>query len=308
MPLIEFDDIYYAAEMTNRQFLALDTYLTKFKIIEELQELEFLVGLQQKSNYDKKEIKKWLLNSWNTEFILRVNLVQLNNESLRFAVQWGFPQTYYSIFASTLAYFIGKNYTERSHRSVRKKFSRLIEQDKYPESVSFYCNGFKDEVKYFGIQRSEQNSSLSLNTNDQDSVETQISQFLKSTREIFLENKREKMRKSFRTQKGKVKQKLTKEEWGKVNSTIHNTTILDLLYRKRIKSNYRDIDTFQHENIDPIDIFSSLLNIVDILNLIHETYIAKIIGLENFQSIISENKIRENNFLIERVKAIKNII
>src|SRR5262245_27856736 len=87
------------------------------------------------------------------------------------------------------------------------------------------------------------------------------------------------MLKSFKTKSGARKKKLTEEDWRKVSESLGRTTVLSLLYRKRIKSNYGDIDTYLNPNIIAAPLFRSLLHVVSCLNFTHEVTIARAIGV-----------------------------
>ena len=61
---------------------------------------------------------------------------------------------------------------------------------------------------------------------------------------------------------------------------------MHLLYRLRIKANYRDIDSFLNADINFQMFHESLTGIVSYLNFVHEAYIAKAIGIDRYTSII----------------------
>jgi hypothetical protein len=117
-------------------------------------------------------------------------------------------------------------------------------------------------------------------------VAGEIAQFLTSTRGINLKKRREDMKNDFRTLKGnKIKKALNSTEWGRVSNSLGKTSILSMLYRKRIKSNYHDIDSYLAIGLDAREIFHSLIKIVETLNLIHEACILKLIGETRIRNI-----------------------
>ena len=65
---------------------------------------------------------------------------------------------------------------------------------------------------------------------------------------------------------------------------MENTTLLHLLYRKRIKSNYKDIDTFLSEIIDSEQICDDLSAIVWRVNSVLEYYISGYIGVKTLEN------------------------
>jgi hypothetical protein len=81
---------------------------------------------------------------------------------------------------------------------------------------------------------------------------------------------------------------------------------MDLLYRKRIKANYQDIDTFSSIHFKGHEVLSNLGIIVNRLNLINEAYIAKAIGIGKYQEMLNRHLIIvTNNPVKMRFEAIK---
>jgi hypothetical protein len=114
-------------------------------------------------------------------------------------------------------------------------------------------------------------------------VNTQICQFLKATREKDLRERKKSM--SFKAKSGKRKRNLTDAEWTKVSDSVGRTSLLSLLYRKRIKSNYQEIDTFLNPHIDATALFNDVIHVVSCLNLIHESMLASAMGLSAYRRL-----------------------
>ena len=277
------DPNYWAAEMTKKQFQSLAKHLDSADLIEESYNLDFFQNrLSQSANFEQVEVVKWLRNSWNTELVLKGNrtLIEPGNS---FPLQWAFPQAYYSVFASTLALYKVCGYTQTTHASVLKHFGTLISQGKYPSSLNFYCDGPKNKITYHGIVKPLGHSSMAYDESSDETIANQICQFLKSTREIQLDERSKAMK--IKNGDGVIKKRLNSGDWESVSSSTGITSILNLLYRKRIKANYRDIETFTYAGIDGGAILDSLISIVGSLNLINETFIAKAVGLEVYNNI-----------------------
>jgi hypothetical protein len=115
------------------------------------------------------------------------------------------------------------------------------------------------------------------------SVDAQLCQFLNSTRRSDLAAKAEGIR--FDTKRGKRKRSLAREDWRKVGDSLGPTSVLSLLYRKRIKSNYRDIDTFLSQSINAPDLYRDLINVVATMNLVHEAFVSRALGHEFLSSV-----------------------
>lgn len=308
------DNIQYGAEMTFKQFIALTNYLKFHDLIEETKSNSYFNRVTIGKNINPDDVKKWIFNGWNTERILRANDKYLEIGDNYFALQWSFPQAYYSVFMLTLAYMTLNGQNTTSHAGIMDKFSEYAVQGKYPKAISFHCKGTKKNPEFIHISKYPSTTTLELDHQSKESCETQICQFLNSTRKILLDEKRndKNVAKTFITGKGKNKRqktKLSENEWQIVADKIKETNILHLLYRKRIKSNYREIDSFTYENLKADYIHKSLIGIVKSLNFVHEMYIYKMIGSDKYLEFYQEyTKGRELDFLDRRIEKINNEI
>lgn len=308
------DKIQYGAEMTFKQFIALTNYLKFHDFVAETKANYYFNRITTAKNVNPDKVKKWIFNGWNTERILRANDKYLEIGDNYFALQWSFPQAYYSVFMLTLAYMTLNGQNTTSHAGIMNKFSEYAVQGKYPKTISFHCKGTKKNPEFVHIKKYPSSTSLELDHHSKESCETQICQFLNSTRQILLDEKRnnKNVAKTFTTGKGKnkkPKKKLSESEWQIIANKIKETNILHLLYRKRIKSNYREIDSFTYENLKADYIHKSLIGIVKNLNFVHEMYIYKMIGSDKYHDFYKEyTKEKELAFLDQRIKKINNEI
>lgn len=307
-------ELWFKAEMTNRQFLALSHKLITSDIENEIINLDYFANrLTAGKKIDLTEIEKWLNNAWNTENILASNTSIIDNSGQGFALQWAFPQAYYSVFGTLTAHFNAVGYTETSHTGVLKKFGQLILDDKLPESICFHTDGAKKNLHYKKIVKPTNMQAIELDVGNIETVNNQICQFLKSTREIKLSERAPDVVKNLKlkTKTGKTKTNLSPTDWQKVSQSIGITSIMDILYRKRIKANYQDIDVFTYEKLKANDVLASLCNIVDRINLINESYIAKAIGDKMFNEIVDKHLKKVANSILEKrrntVIAIMNV-
>lgn len=306
MPLIIGQSIYderdHAAITTNNEFAALAIKIQPDAVLSELRQLPHFLSLSPRQPADVGEIKNYLINGWNTERMLRMTATNLTADALQSGLQWGFPMAYYSIYSIALGYFKVAGYTESSHTSVIRKFGSLVAQGKYPQSVSFFASG--RPCIFSGVLHDSGFSTLTKPYN-LETADKMIACFLSGTRKQNLGEKKKDLK--LVTKGGKRKRAFDQHDWLQVSERLGRTSLLSLLYRKRIKANYRDIDTFLSSQIDARGIFSSLQQIADSVNLIHEAMIAKMITTIEFaklQSSISPcdfpfvqgrlNKIRAN--------------
>lgn len=295
----------YAAEMTYNQFHAIASYIEYHDLSEELKSsnLNYNNAGSQK-RFDK--CYKMLFNSWSTEENLHRSELMAENELSGSILQWVFPMAYYSIFTmSSLFYYLNNYFPHRriSHKNIQKKFSELIIFGKYPQSISYFADGGKNNIAINNLVYNSTKNSIKYDSGNHEDVQRQIGQFLKSTREISLIEYREQNRKNFRTKTKQVKTNLSKDDWNNISRKIGATSLINLLYRKRIKGNYREIDTFLSESIKTKEIIEALLKIVDHLNTIHEYHILKLIGEQKFmQTIESYFKGTGDNFVKSRME------
>ena len=301
-------ELWFKAEMTNRQFAALSHKLVTADIENEIVNLDFFkTKLTKAKHLDLNEVEKWLKNSWNTENVLNQNKSVIESTGQSFAMQWAFPQAYYSTYASLMAHFKALGYTQESHTAVLKNFALLAEQNKLPESISFLCNGGMRNFEFTNIEKPTGVSSMDFDTSNSKTIDNQICQFLKATREIKLEEKAPQLK--FKSKKGLLRKNLNCSMWKQVSNSLGQTTIMDLLYRKRIKANYHDIDTFSSNHFKGIEVLESLTSIVSRINLINETYIAKAIGIENYEAMLNRHlKLANNESVKTRFETVKLII
>lgn len=302
------EEIWFRAETTKRQLAALAKRISDSDIPNEIINLEyFKTRISVAKNLDISEVERWLKNSWNTEKVLNENISIIKNTGSSFSMQWAFPQAYYSVFGSLLAHFKAVGYTQESHSAVIKQFGELIDNNRIPEGLSFCCYGGLNNITYHNISKPTDIKPMELNIHDNKTVDNQICQFLKATREIKLKEKAESQK--YKTKRGELRKKLNPLLWDNVSRGLGKTTIIDLLYRKRIKANYQDIDTFNSTYFDGENVLTSLCNIVNSINLVNEAYIARVINLSTYNDILTRHlSVVDNEFPRIRFDIINNII
>lgn len=304
----ENQELWYRAEMTHRQFASLSHKLVSADLENEIINLDFFVNrLEKAKNINLEEVEKWLKNAWNTEGVLVQNKSIIENTGQSFAMQWAFPQAYYATFGSLLAHFKALGYTQESHTAVLKNFAILLEQNKFPESICFFSTGGKNNISYINISKPNDVAPMDFDTNNNKTIDNHICQFLKATREIKLDEKAIDLK--LKNKPGQKRKNLNSTKWQRVSDATGHTTIMDLLYRKRIKANYQDIDTFSSSQFKGLDVLTNLSNVVSRLNLINETYIAKAIGVENYEAMLNRHLKKVNNDIVKtRFEVIRSII
>lgn len=296
----------FAALMTNRQFDALAQHIEKENIIRDLQSTGRITQFKQKQGKRLSDAAKWLSNGWSTEQLLRLNAKELDDEHLSASVHWAFPQAYYSVYTVALGFFRSLGLEDNSHRDVRNRVGEYCQHGSYPQSISVYADGGLQEIRFENIEEPDtKGSSLEYDRTDGALVRKHICQFLRSTRETDLKDKREDF--SFKTKDGRDKKQLSRSERKRVSDRLGPTTILDLLYRKRIKANYRDVATYQSEDLKTARLLANLVHVVSCLNFVHEAYTAAAHGQDDYRDILKENA-SKLDFVEERWKSIKPLL
>lgn len=300
--------LWFKAEMTHRQFKALYHKLVESDIENEILNLNYFTNsLKPSKNLQLQEVEMWLKNSWNTENVLFHNSSIIQSTGQSFAMQWAFPQAYYSAFCSILAFYKSVGFTQSSHTQVLKEFGYLVATGKYPQSICMYSSGSKKSLTYHNIDKPIIEKSIELDLDKPETVDNQICQFLKSTREMKSDNQAPKMK--FKSTNGKPRKNLTAEMWNTVSDSIGHTTIMDLLYRKRIKANYLDIDTFNSKEFKAEEVLENLCGVINRLNLVNETFVAKAIGIKEFDKLLAKHMESVSNEIVgKRYLILKAII
>ena len=296
----------WPAWMLNHQFDALLVKLRADRLVKDLASLPSMSRPSASRECDLGNVRKWLLNGWSTERLLRLNCTVFEGDDRAYALHWGLAQAYYSVFALSVACFKVRGWKQEGHAQVIKLLGERVGRGDYPESLSFYASGGMNNIICHNIDRLCGKPSLAYDASEPCSVDNQIAQFLRATREIDLKQRRQDMRGEFRTKRGnKVKQSLTADEWGRISDRLGNTTVFSLLYRNRIRANYGDIETYFSQDLNVDCVFDSLVNVVNCLNLVHEAMMMRALGKKEFEPL--RPNAAEYSFVVDRCNAVASL-
>lgn len=244
--------------------------------------------------FDIDQCKKLLWNAWSTEHALRLALKLDNIEYYRFSLHWSFPQAYYSIYLAMTALQHSQGTDSDNHEKSIKVFGNSVKDGHYPAAISFYCQGLHEHFTFHGLPLFNgfpQAFNGLPKIDSLDMAHVQIAKFLASTRKRNAEHKRERCEeakdKRFMTKAGEFRKAFKAEHWNMLYTTIPQTTLLNMLYRLRIKANYRDIESFLHADIDFKGFCEALVALVDYMNFVHEAYLMKVIGKAKYEAILT---------------------
>ncbi|MEQ9568914.1 MAG: hypothetical protein RLN75_01885, partial [Longimicrobiales bacterium] len=135
------------------------------------------------------------------------------------------------------------------------------------------------------------------------SADRKILQFLGSTREFELKSKRAGLKKQLLTKAGKPAKRLTEAHWGYVAERLPPTNLLHLLYRKRIKANYREMDAFLECDMDPSLIYQAVVRVVRCACFVNECLVARTLGADWYRSAVSGYARNSNSVFLEQRSA-----
>lgn len=262
---------------------------------------------------DKDELRKILFNAWSTEYALRFTGSQENDEFLGFAMHWAIPQAYYSAYLTLQAFQRTVGAIHSSHKGAIKGFIEGVKTNKYPECISFYCDGEYNSLNIVGLP-SRGNKEPLAKVNSVEDAHSQIAMLIKSTRQSIGKASRKEKQESSKpilTKSGKVCQQFTDFHWAQVLKPTEATTLFHFLYRMRLKANYQDIQSFIEAEINFVEFHNCLQAVVGYLNFVHESYVAKCLGKEVFDELVSSfpRHPSTNPVVIERWEGtIKNIL
>jgi hypothetical protein len=278
----EWSNERYAAEVTDCHFRALAERLEPGRILMEIPYLNRITNPKRCSQCDQSKVSIWLKNAWNTEYILGKSSGILEQAGGA-ALQWSFPQAYYACFAHILAFFQVAGIPESKHASLQRRFGELVASGEYPASMSFYATGTIKHPNFHGLDPAKGDySNIHYVKGDKHFTDRLIGQFLSATRQISLKNRRDRAK--LKRKDGKPKKRLSETDWEAVANKQGPTSLICLLYRKRIKGNYRDIDSFTVADFDATAILNSLETIVKVVAFVHESFIVSALGWTYFES------------------------
>jgi hypothetical protein len=273
-----------------------------------LQHLPFFRAQQAElTDDDRATAEKYLLNSWSTEYALRATAELGDEDYLRNALHWTFPQAYHAVTAGLQAFLHTVGVRTNNPSLIRREVGRLVVRNAYPRPVSFYAAGSYGDFSIHRLPLAGYKAGLHI-AGKAIEAQAQIGQFLRTTRKQKAVAVRQQVQTNpntaLRSQKtGKLLEKWTAQHWQQITWRLGYTTIFDLLGRLRISQTSREIERYVEADIDFRLFHQSLLDIVSYLNGVHETYVAKAIGLERYRELVAQlPKHLQNGFVAERLR------
>ncbi|MEJ8802992.1 hypothetical protein [Pontibacter sp. H249] len=256
---------------------------------------------------DLEKVKRYLLNSWSTEYALRTTAALGDEAYMRNALHWTFPQAYYTVFSGLQAFLYTRGIKSNNEALILREAGRLVVKNAYPKAVGFYASGHYDEFNIHRLPLSHYKPGLQIAGKELE-AQAQIGQFLRTTRRQKAKSIRQQVQANSATairsaKTGEVLQKFGPQHWQQLTWRIGYTTLFDLLARLRISSSHREIERFVQADIDFKLFHESLLEIVSYLNGIHESYVAQAMGIQQYEAFVKElPAYLQNSFVAARLK------
>lgn len=262
-----------AADVVKSQIRAVRCHIEQHALRNQLDEIFLNIKKIQKRDCSD-DCLNWLKNSWNTERILRMSKDYIGDNP--FALQWSFPQAYYAIFCLYQSLIVAQGNSGLSHKATLRDFAQKTEKIFFPKDFCFSLSGGPDVFDRHNLLDNNY-GVLSFNEYDLGSVDSQIYHFLCATRKECISDYKPDYLKS------KKRKRLQKGEQNLVADGVEKTTLLHLLYRKRIKANYKNVDTFLSEWIASEQICDDLAAIVWSVNSVLGFYLSRYIGVKRMK-------------------------
>ena len=244
------------------------------------------------SEQDIDDIKRLLLKSWSTEYALRTTAELGDEDFIRNALHWTFPQAYYAVFAGLQAFLYTRHIKSGNEALVMREAGRLVVKNAYPQAMGFYASGHFDDFNVNRLPLAHYKPGLQIAGKELE-AQAQIGQFLRTTRRMKAKAVRQQVQANpdtaIRSSKtGDLLQKFAPQHWQQLTWRIGYTTLFDLLGRLRISNSHREIERFVTADIDFKLFHQSLMEIVSYLNGIHECYVAQAMGLEKYEQFVQQ--------------------
>ncbi len=184
---------------------------------------------------DRSKIEICLRRAWATEALMRIPYTREDlKETAGLFLLWLPVQTYYAAHSALQAALIAHGHDPRRHRVALNQFASALRK-KTVTPLRCACVGATPDYEYFDITPDKNYSNLSQPATVEDAWHL-TGKALRTTRKDIVVDCARQQSKGKKRAKAGLKQQIANTEVA--------TTILHLLYRLRIRSNYGESDTF----------------------------------------------------------------
>ncbi len=236
-------------------------------------------------------------NYWRGNLTLKAMTkfpIDTHKELAQTANLWLPVQAYYAIHGIGISCITSLGYVpSTSHKAFMASFSDLCRQY-LPAPFNSLCNNgpTKDAFIFHNLDTTPDKVSQQSNLSNPrySDINAVIGKCLSSTRYKLLQDKFSKVRKQ-NIRPGRKRRKLNIEEKQSICRNLHSTSVIDFLYRMRIRSNYEEPDIYLLDTDinEAATHYERLCILVQLIIYLLEEILKRKIGKESFKRL-TENK------------------
>ncbi len=228
---------------------------------------------------------RFLRNAWATEVLLNSARRVGGDDLITFANHWAPVQAYYAVFEALNAVtLVVTGNAPKTHGAMLRWTADQIASSSSPFPAPWTCRatGAPHSYGFAGFPAGWIPSRVSnIATPSNGTCWDHIFLALKTTRKRQIEEHRPRWLRELQTKSGASRKRLPKSTALQRASAMRPTTLFDLLYRLRIRSNYQDADAFLRGALTPADaaaFHQALGDVVAATLLVLEIYLSHQVG------------------------------
>lgn len=257
------------------------------------------IKLHKRSLNDNEHdrIQRHLEIAWVTELVLRMPAALGSGRALQVTNAWAPVHAYYSVNMTLQAWFDANGMvglTDDHTATLRSISNQIRDRHLFPAPWSLLCNG--NPHKSGGCNYVHEPSPgacsgkiepLSIPTpfvgaGDEDDFFRRLGMWLRTTREA-------RLKASEAAWKAKHKRtKIDPKERKRAYEKLHGTSLFDCLWRLRIRSNYRSVETYLVRHVsdsDALVFHRSLVFVTRATLCLIESYVSRMVGAERYEQL-----------------------
>lgn len=268
-----------------------------------------LAALQPKPAEDTDQVARILTNAWGTELLLNATGDIAADELIGFSNNWSVIQAYYAAYHAIQAVLVARgDKRPEKHSTTQRQFTAFWvdrRTDLLPWSLGWDDSGAINLPRGYTLHTVHNWE----NCHTENCIDF-LAKGLKTTREDLVtqrlsderRNKQARNRKQWESEEAtrladgrrprkrpSFPSRLGADERDKVATGVKATSVLDYLYRLRVRSNYEDSTMFTEGPTDPIQswsVYRELSSITCATMLVHELLVIRIIGGNKVRSMM----------------------
>lgn len=238
-------------------------------------------------------------NGWATEVLLNSPRVLGGDDLVAFANLWAPVQSYYALFNafSAMAMTATGSRPPRSHAALLTWAATQVAHPASPFVTPWTARvgGPPNACTYEGFGGATLDHAMSnLAAPHAANAPSLLAKALRTTRREQIDDHREGWRKGMKTAAGAPRKNLPKAVLEANATTMRPTTLFDLLWRLRVRSNYKEGDALLSGALGPADaatFHTAMAEIVATTLLTAEIYMAHLVGRPTLERCVAELKV-----------------